>query len=220
MTYFFYKNNYSQCYLQLVFWVFWSNVYYYSFYALLFFIDVFLLIFWISLSDIFSLQEALLGCGFPEVFFVCLFVFCLFVLNNFTYLLLAMLGLCCYTGFSLVEGNGGSCLLAVLRLLIAVASLIEEYSLQGTRASVLQQAGSVGAVPWLQSTASVDVVCRRSCSAACEVFLGEGSNSHLLPWQADSLPLSFQYFGHLVWSNNSLEKNLLLGKTEGRRRRE
>ena len=28
-----------------------------------------------------------------------------------------------------------------------------------------------------------------------------------------------QYFGHLMWSANSLEKTLMLGKTEGRRRR-
>ena len=29
----------------------------------------------------------------------------------------------------------------------------------------------------------------------------------------------FQYFGHLIWRTNSLEKTLLLGKIEGRRRR-
>jgi len=29
----------------------------------------------------------------------------------------------------------------------------------------------------------------------------------------------FQYFGHLMQRANSLEKTLLLGKTEGRRRR-
>ena len=74
-------------------------------------------------------------------------------------------------------------------------------------------------VPRLQSTASVDVAHRLSCSAACGVFLGEESNSGLLHWQAHSLPLRFQYFGHLVGRDNSLEKNLLLGKTEGRRRR-
>ena len=28
-----------------------------------------------------------------------------------------------------------------------------------------------------------------------------------------------QYFGHLLWTANSLEKTLMLGKTEGRRRR-
>ena len=33
------------------------------------------------------------------------------------------------------------------------------------------------------------------------------------------LKLKLQYFGHLMWSANSLEKTLMLGKTEGRRRR-
>ena len=33
------------------------------------------------------------------------------------------------------------------------------------------------------------------------------------------LKLKFQYFGHLMQRVNSLEKTLMLGKTEGRRRR-
>ena len=33
------------------------------------------------------------------------------------------------------------------------------------------------------------------------------------------LKLKLQYFGHLVWRTNSLEKTLMLGKIEGRRRR-
>ena len=33
------------------------------------------------------------------------------------------------------------------------------------------------------------------------------------------LKLKFQYFGHLMGRDNSLEKTLMLGKTEGRRRR-
>ena len=34
------------------------------------------------------------------------------------------------------------------------------------------------------------------------------------------LKLNLQYFGHLMQQTDSLEKTLLLGKTEGRRRRE
>ena len=34
------------------------------------------------------------------------------------------------------------------------------------------------------------------------------------------LKLKFQYFGHLVQKTDSLEKTLILGKIEGRRRRE
>ena len=33
------------------------------------------------------------------------------------------------------------------------------------------------------------------------------------------LKLKLQYFGHLMWTANSLEKSLMLGKIEGRRRR-
>ena len=33
------------------------------------------------------------------------------------------------------------------------------------------------------------------------------------------LKLKLQYFGHLIWRADSLEKTLILGKTEGRRRR-
>ena len=34
------------------------------------------------------------------------------------------------------------------------------------------------------------------------------------------LKLKFQYFGHLMRKADSLEKSLILGKTEGRRRKE
>ena len=33
------------------------------------------------------------------------------------------------------------------------------------------------------------------------------------------LKLNLQYFGHLMQTTDALEKNLMLGKTEGRRRR-
>ena len=33
------------------------------------------------------------------------------------------------------------------------------------------------------------------------------------------LKLKLQYFGHLMWRTDSLEKTLMLGKTEGRRRK-
>ena len=33
------------------------------------------------------------------------------------------------------------------------------------------------------------------------------------------LKLKLQYFGHLMWRNDSLEKTMMLGKIEGRRRR-
>ena len=39
------------------------------------------------------------------------------------------------------------------------------------------------------------------------------------PPEGQMLKLKFQYFGHLMQRANSLEKTLMLGKTEGRRRR-
>ena len=48
----------------------------------------------------------------------------------------------------------------------------------------------------LQSTGSGVVAHRLSCSAACGIFLDEGSNLYLLHWQADSLPLSHQESPH------------------------
>ena len=39
------------------------------------------------------------------------------------------------------------------------------------------------------------------------------------PWILEGLMLKLQYFGHLIRTTNSLEKTLMLGKIEGRRRR-
>ena len=39
------------------------------------------------------------------------------------------------------------------------------------------------------------------------------------PLEGLMLKLKLQYFGHLMWRTDSLEKTLMLGKTEGRRRR-
>ena len=38
-------------------------------------------------------------------------------------------------------------------------------------------------------------------------------------YSVEELMLKLQYFGHLMGRVNSLEKTLMLGKTEGRRRR-
>ena len=43
------------------------------------------------------------------------------------------------------------------------------------------------------------------------------------PWcslEGLMLKLKLQYFGHLIWRADSLEKTLMLGKIEGRKRRE
>ena len=54
-----------------------------------------------------------------------LFVF----LNNYIYLFLAVLGLRCCGGFSLVAASASYSLVAVCRLLIVVASLVAEHRL-------------------------------------------------------------------------------------------
>ena len=38
-------------------------------------------------------------------------------------------------------------------------------------------------------------------------------------WQIEGLMLKLQYFCHLMWRADSLEKTLMLGKIEGRKRR-
>ena len=48
-------------------------------------------------------------------------------------------------------------------------------------------------------------------------ILKESSPEYLL--QALRLKLKLQYFGHQMWRSDSLEKTLMLGKIEGRRRR-
>ena len=63
-------------------------------------------------------------------------------------LFLAVLGLHCYTGFSLVATSGGYSLAMMPGLLIVVASLISEYRLQSARASVLVARGLSSCSAW------------------------------------------------------------------------
>ena len=89
--------------------------------------------------------------------------------GNFKFILflfLAALGLrCCVQAFSSC-GERELLFVAVRRLLIVVASLAAEHG--------------------LQSTGSVVVAHRLSCSTACGIFLDQGSNPCPLHWQADS----------------------------------
>ena len=55
-------------------------------------------------------------------------------------------------------------------------------------------------------------------------WMAKRSNQSILreispEYSLEGLKLNFQYFGHLMRRADSLEKNLMLGKTEGRRRR-
>ena len=104
------------------------------------------------------------------------------LLKHFIYLSLAVLGVRCCVGFSLVAASWGYFYVAVCGLLIVVASPVAEYSLQGIQDSIV-------VLPGLQSTSSAVAVHRLSCSVACGLFLDQGSNPCLLHWQADSLSL-------------------------------
>ena len=55
------------------------------------------------------------------------------------------------------------------------------------------------------------------CKKTKQSILQEISPEHSL--EGLMLKLKLQYFGHLMWRANSLEKILMLGKTEGTRRR-
>ena len=46
----------------------------------------------------------------------------------------------------------------------------------------------------------------------------KGDQSQVFIGRTD-VELKFQYFGHMIWKTDSLEKTLMLGKIEGRRRR-
>ena len=59
-------------------------------------------------------------------------------------------------------------------------------------------------VPW---------IARRSNQSILKEISPEYSLEELM------LKLKLQYFGHLIWRTDSLEKTLMLGKIEGRRRR-
>ena len=97
-----------------------------------------------------------------------------------------MLDLHCCAGFSLGVESGGYCPLGVCRLLIVVASLLWSTGSVGCGLQYLWHVGSIVAVPRLESTGSIVVVHRLSCSAACGVFSDLGSNLCLLLWQVES----------------------------------
>ena len=72
--------------------------------------------------------------------------------------------------------------------------------------------------------------CRIKCSLAFDVATLNNKLEYLLPNQSflkeinleyslDRLMLKLQYFGHLMQRADSLEKTMMLGKIEGRRRR-
>ena len=65
----------------------------------------------------------------------------------------------------------------------------------------------------LEKTLESPLECKRSNQPILKEINTEYSREGLM------LKLKFQYFGHLMGRTDSLEKTLMLGKTEGKRRR-
>ena len=103
-----------------------------------------------------------------------------------------MLGLHWCKGFFSSCGESGLLFIVVLRLLIAVSSLVEEHGFWGIQASVVVARG-------LSSCSSWALECRLSscghglrCSMASGIFPNQGLNPCLLHWQTDPLLLRHQ----------------------------
>ena len=62
--------------------------------------------------------------------------------------------------------------------------------------------------------------CRRLLRVPCTARSNQSILREINPeYSLEGLKLKLQHFGHLMWSADSLEKTLILGKTEGKRRR-
>ena len=109
----------------------------------------------------------------------------LLLLYKFIYLFLAALGLHCYARAFSSCGQRGATPHCGVR-----ASHCGGFSCCGAQA--LGTWASVVVACRLQSTGSVVVAHRLSCSTACGIFLEQGSNPCHLHWQADSQPLRHQ----------------------------
>ena len=86
---------------------------------------------------------------------------------------------------SICMSRGGYSLVVVLGLLMKVTSLVLEHGIQGVQSSVVLACGLSHCSPWALER-------RLNCPEAWGIFLDQGSNPCVLPWQADSLPLSHQ----------------------------
>ena len=96
-------------------------------------------------------------------------------------------------GFLLLQGLFSSCSKQGLLWLQRVGLLwLLCAGLSCGRAQALGYSGFSGFGSQLQSTGLQVVVLELSCPSACGIFLDQGWNPHLLPWQVDSLPLGQQ----------------------------
>ena len=122
-------------------------------------------------------------CAFVSFFFF--FKSCLF---------LATLGLCWWEGFPLVLARRGEAApqvrwagFSLQRLLLLWTQVLGPLDITSC-----QRCTAAAAALGLQSADSVDAAHGLSSCAAWRMFSDQRSNPCLLPWQADSLPLSHQ----------------------------
>ena len=99
----------------------------------------------------------------------------------FICLLLAVLGLHCWAGFSLAVAGRGYSLVVVNRLLISVASLAVECGREGPGASVVVARGLKASGPGLYRLSGV--AHEFSCSVTCGIFPDQESTPCLLQRQ-------------------------------------
>ena len=122
----------------------------------------------------------------------------------YLFIYLATLGLCCCAWAFSSRGEQGLHFVAERGLLIVVVSLVTEHRLQAHGLPQLWHVGSVVVACVLQSTDSVVVAHRFSCSAACGIFPDQGSNPCPLHWPADPQPLCHQGSPELLFNSYCL----------------
>ena len=92
------------------------------------------------------------------------------------------MGLCCFVRAFSCSGEQGLIFTAVLKFLVAVASLVAEYGLYGAWGSALVAQG----LSTCSSGAQHFVVLRLSCTVAWGIFPGQRSNPFPFHRKADS----------------------------------
>ena len=116
------------------------------------------------------------------------------------------------SGFSLVVASRGYSLVVVQGFSLWWHLLLQSTGSMCVGFSSCHTLGSVVVAPGLQSLGSIVVAHALSCSEACGIFLGQGSNPCPLSWQVYSYPLYHQ--GSPQMSFYTYLKNFLIAKVK------
>ena len=115
-----------------------------------------------------------------------------FLKSNFIYLFLCWVFIAVGRLFLVVASGAATLQLQCVGFSLQWLLLLGSMGSREQGRQQLRHVGSVAAVPRLQSTGSIVMAHRLSCSEACGIFSDQGWNPCLLHWQVDSLPLSHQ----------------------------